>query len=69
MKGGRRIVTATADTASEQLEFLTGLVEAGTIRTVLDRSWPLEQMAEAHRCVDLGEKIGGVVINVVRENA
>jgi NADPH:quinone reductase-like Zn-dependent oxidoreductase len=65
MTGGRRVVTATAGTTSEHLEFLTGLMEAGTIRTVVDRSWPLEQMAKAHRYVDLGEKTGGVVIDVV----
>ncbi|MDP6582105.1 MAG: NAD(P)-dependent alcohol dehydrogenase [Vicinamibacterales bacterium] len=69
MGGGRRVVTATAHTTSEQLEVLTDLVDAGTIRIVLDRRWPLEQMAEAHRYVDLGEKTGGVVIEVVRQTA
>ena len=54
---------------AEQLEVLAGLVDAGTIRTVLDRRWPLDQMAEAHRYVDLGEKTGGVVIDVVRQAA
>ena len=67
MPGGRRVVTAA--TTSEQLEVLAGLVDAGTIRTVLDRRWPLDQMAEAHRYVDLGEKTGGVVIDVVRQAA
>lgn len=66
MTGGRRIVTATAATTSEGLEFIARLVEAGTIRSVIDRSWPLDQMADAHRYVDPGEKTGGVIIDVVQ---
>ncbi len=65
MTGGRRMVTAFAATTRKDLGFLAGRVSAGTIRTVLDRSWPLERMADAHRYVDLGAKTGGVVIDVV----
>jgi NADPH:quinone reductase-like Zn-dependent oxidoreductase len=64
MRGGRRMVTSPAGPTAEDLDSLAGLVEAGTIRTVLDRSWPLQQMAEAHRYVDLGQKTGDVVIDV-----
>ena len=67
MTEGRRLVTSVARTTREDLEFLAGLVGAGTIRTVLDRSWVLEQMADAHRYVELGEKTGAVVIEVGRK--
>lgn len=49
---------------TEKLQEIATMIEAGVLKPVIDREYPLEEIAEAHRYVDSGRKKGNVLINI-----
>ena len=64
LMSNKRVILRTARKNADDVRFLTELIDAGRLRTVIDRCYPLEEIAEAHRYVETGQKRGHVVITV-----
>ena len=60
--GAAKVIGGVAHAAAGDVSLLKGLIEAGTLRTVIDRRYSLDEIAEAHRYAEAGHKRGHVVI-------
>jgi len=68
MTGSKKIIAGPVAVRVEDLRFLAGLAEAGDFKPVIDRRYPFEQIAEAHRYVDTGRKKGNVIITLEHDD-
>ncbi len=64
MTTGKKVISELASYRVEDLVYLKELIEAGKVKSVIDRTYPLEQLAQAHRYVEEGQKKGNVAIRI-----
>lgn len=69
LSGRRRVVIGINEDRREDLEFIRDRLAAGEIRPVIDRTYPLDRIAEAYAYVEDRHRRGGVVVTVVSERA
>lgn len=65
LRGGQRVICALSAESGDDLRVVAELVEAGTVKAIVDRCFPPDKAADAHRYVESGARHGPVVISLM----
>jgi NADPH:quinone reductase-like Zn-dependent oxidoreductase len=63
--GGRKVKLGLAKLTKDDIRWLKGLIDTGRYRSVIDRTYPMEEVVEASRYVETGQKVGNVVLTMI----
>ncbi|MBL8134303.1 MAG: NAD(P)-dependent alcohol dehydrogenase [Anaerolineae bacterium] len=63
-RGGKRVICALSSEKPADLTLIKELVEAGTLKVIIDRCYPLDQAAAAHRHAESGNRRGSIVLSM-----
>ncbi len=64
--GGKKVIFPLPKRDPEMMSYFKGLIESGQFKPLIDRRYPLDQIVEAYRYVETGQKVGNVVVSVRR---
>lgn len=63
-KGNKKIIVGVAPERKEDVEFLAKLASKGELDAVIDKTYKFDEVVEAHRYVDMGHKVGNVILEI-----
>ena len=66
--GGKKVMFPIPKQDNDMAQYFKDLIASGAFKPVIDRTYPLDQIVEAYRYVETGQKIGNVVISIVPSN-